>query len=288
MFVLAYGFPIDILFFNHVSGNEAKDAIEEVREFYTKIQMKTGINEQTNVKQMVERLDESIANVFNQTRRKGSKAGNEALDLQIAEIAKDVSAITTALKDDRNIEQLGGKIVRFLEKLNDTKASVADLNDANDDMKIEVSKLIDQYQAKFEPIQKSLVNGDLPSVVARKQLLKENGKLNDIINVKVPLLRKKRPEETISFNYPIQDDGSTYAEKVRQLYYDSKIAEHEMKSKEKDLKKSLANKLRLTQKVLIATKELKSINMKTQSLDKLIHFLSYSKLINFVQLHIMY
>ena len=285
---MAYGFPIDILFFNHVSGNEAKDAIEEVREFYTKIQMKTGINEQTNVKQMVERLDESIANVFNQTRRKGSKAGNEALDLQIAEIAKDVSAITTALKDDRNIEQLGGKIVRFLEKLNDTKASVADLNDANDDMKIEVSKLIDQYQAKFEPIQKSLVNGDLPSVVARKQLLKENGKLNDIINVKVPLLRKKRPEETISFNYPIQDDGSTYAEKVRQLYYDSKIAEHEMKSKEKDLKKSLANKLRLTQKVLIATKELKSINMKTQSLDKLIHFLSYSKLINFVQLHIMY
>lgn len=250
--------------------------------------MKTGINEQTNVKQMVERLDESIANVFNQTRRKGSKAGNEALDLQIAEIAKDVSAITTALKDDRNIEQLGGKIVRFLEKLNDTKASVADLNDANDDMKIEVSKLIDQYQAKFEPIQKSLVNGDLPSVVARKQLLEENGKLNNIINVKVPLLRKKRPEETISFNYPIQDDGSTYAEKVRQLYYDSKIAEHEMKSKEKDLKKSLANKLRLTQKVLIATKELKSINMKTQSLDKLIHFLSYSKLINFVQLHIMY
>ena len=285
---MAYGFPIDILFFNHVSGNEAKDAIEEVREFYTKIQMKTGINEQTNVKQMVERLDESIANVFNQTRRKGSKAGNEALDLQIAEIAKDVSAITTALKDDRNIEQLGGKIVRFLEKLNDTKASVADLNDANDDMKIEVSKLIDQYQAKFEPIQKSLVNGDLPSVVARKQLLEENGKLNNIINVKVPLLRKKRPEETISFNYPIQDDGSTYAEKVRQLYYDSKIAEHEMKSKEKDLKKSLANKLRLTQKVLIATKELKSINMKTQSLDKLIHFLSYSKLINFVQLHIMY
>ena len=285
---MAYGFPIDILFFNHVSGNEAKDAIEEVREFYTKIQMKTGINEQTNVKQMVERLDESIANVFNQTRRKGSKAGNEALDLQIAEIAKDVSAITTALKDDRNIEQLGGKIVRFLEKLNDTKASLADLNDANDDMKIEVSKLIDQYQAKFEPIQKSLVNGDLPSVVARKQLLEENGKLNKIINVKVPLLRKKRPEETISFNYPIQDDGSTYAEKVRQLYYDSKIAEHEMKSKEKDLKKSLANKLRLTQKVLIATKELKSINMKTQSLDKLIHFLSYSKLINFVQLHIMY
>ena len=177
--------------------------------------------------------------------------------------------------------QLGEEVENFLRFLSGAKEKIGKLDNANDDMKIEVSNLIDQYQSKFEPIQKSLIDGMIPSVAARKKLFTENKKLNTIIEVKVPLLRQKAPQETISFNYPIADDGSHYAEKVRSLYYDSIIAETEMKNKERDLKQSLEAKLSLHKKVRAAAKELKTIDFRKNSLDKLIHFLAYSKFKNY-------
>ena len=49
--------------------------------------------------------------------------------------------------------QLGEEVDNFLKFLSGAKEKIGKLDNANDDMKVEVSNLIDQYQSKFEPIQ---------------------------------------------------------------------------------------------------------------------------------------
>ena len=268
-------------FFIIISGEAAKVVSEEVREFYTKIKMRKGLNENTDVTSMVKKLEDKIGKVFNQTRRKGTEEGNEKLDMEIAGFSKEVNEITATMKniqEQDDMTHIGRKVDAFLNKLQESKETLQNMDNANDQMKIELLELIDQYTAKFKPIQKSLIDGEVPTLAARKKVFKENGKLKDIIEIKVPMLRQKTPSDTISFKYPIADDGTVYADKVRTLFMETMIARHEMKNREKELKHSMDNKIRLTKQVLRARMEMKALDLKNKSLQKLVAFLRYSKL----------
>ena len=228
-----------------------------------------------------EELEEKVDKVFYQTRRWGTEEGNKKLDLEIAGFSKEVNEITATMKniqEQDDMTHIGRKVDAFLNKLQESKKTLQNMDKANDQMKIELLELIDQYTAKFKPIQKSLIDGEVPTLAARNKVFKENGKLKDIIEIKVPMLRQKTPSDTISFNYPIADDGTVYADTVRKLFMDTMIARHEMKNREKELKHSMDNKIRLTKQVLRTRMEMKALDLKNKSLQKLVAFLRYSKL----------